>query len=178
MESIYGSIKSELQSFKNSYILAPELWEKFHTEGLDNLDFSKWKRVKMMDENGDLSDETNKIPSSYGGIYLYSIMPNVIPECGCYIMYIGMASKTKSENLRHRVRSYKSQFGEKFTRRRIHNLFLRWGKYVHVHYLPVASNKENIEELEERLIACFVPPYNSDIRDANVKRAVKAFGEF
>ena len=178
MESIYGSIESELQSFKNSYILAPELWEKFHTEGIDNLDFSKWKRVKMMDENGDLSDETNKIPSTHGGIYLYSIMPNVVPECGCYIMYIGMASKTKSENLRYRVRSYKNQFGEEFTRHRIHNLFVRWGKYVYVHYLPVASSKEIIVELENRLIACLVPPYNPDIRDANVKRAVKAFSEF
>ena len=178
MESIYGSIESELQSFKISYILAPELWGKFHTEGIDDLDFSKWKRAKMMDEKGFLSDETNEIPSELGGIYLYSIMPNVIPGCGCYIMYIGMASKTPSENLRYRVRSYKKQFGDEYTRDRIHNLFVRWGKYVYVHYLPVASNKEIIEELEERLIACFVPPCNSDIRDANVKRAVKAFGEF
>jgi len=178
LESIYGSIESELQSFKISYILAPELWGKFHTEGLDNLNFSKWKRVKMMDENGDLSDETNKIPTTHGGIYLYSIMPNVIPECGCYIMYIGMASKTTSANLRQRVRSYKKQFGDEYTRARIHNLFVRWGKYVYVHYLPVASNNESIEELEDRLIACFVPPCNPDIRDANVKRAVKAFSEF
>jgi len=62
LESIYGSIESELQALKKTYILAPELWQKFHAEDLGNIDFSKWLRVKMLDENGELSDETNKIP--------------------------------------------------------------------------------------------------------------------
>ena len=176
MESIYGSIESELQSFGKSFILAPELWRKFHIDGIDNIDFSKWKRVKMMDDNGKLSGYTNEIPSQYGGIYLYSIMPEIIPGCGCYIMYIGMASKTQNENLRVRVRSYKSQFGENYTRDRVHNLFDKWGEYVYVYYLPVEASTEAIEDLETRLIACFLPPCNSDIRDAVVKRKVKAFG--
>jgi hypothetical protein len=178
LESIYGSIQSELPSFKQPYILAPELWQKFHIDGLTGFDFSKWKRVRMMEEDGSLSDETKEIPSIYGGIYIYCILPGIIPECGVYVMYIGKASKTISENLRSRVRSYKAQFGEAYTRDRVHNLFARWGKYVYAYYLPVKSDSETIEELETRLIACFVPPCNADIRDPVVKRAVKAFGSF
>ena len=178
MESIYEPIETELKAFTQPHLLAPELWRKFHLDGLDNVDFSKWERVKMMDENGDLSDETKKITAKYGGIYLYSIEPDVIPECGCYIMYIGKATKTQNWSLRTRVRSYKNQFGKDYSRPRIHNLFKRWGKYVYVHYLPVQDSNEVIEELETRLIACIVPPCNPEIRDAAVKREVKAFSTF
>jgi hypothetical protein len=93
-------------------------------------------------------------------------------------MYIGMASKTQNENLRVRVRSYKQQFGDNYSRDRIHDLFVKWGKFVQVHYLPLQHKKELIVELEPRLIACFVPPLNPDIRDASVKRRVKAFSTF
>ena len=178
MESIYTPIESELQNYMRRFYLVPELWNKFNLSELRNVDFSKWKVAKMLNDDGSLSPETNKIPTKYGGIYVYTISPPVIPDCGTYIMYIGMASKTDSENLRRRVRSYKSQFGENYTRDRIHNLFSRWGKYVYVHYLPVDANNETIELLEDRLIGCFIPPCNSDIRDAEVKRKVKAFSEF
>ena len=109
---------------------------------------------------------------------MYCIVPSPIPGCGEYIAYIGMASKTRSENLRSRVRSYKYELGQGYKRDRIHNLFVRWGQYIYVYYLPVDANNEIIEELETRLIGCFIPPCNADIRDAVVKKKVKAFAEF
>ena len=105
-------------------------------------------------------------------------MPSVIPECGCYIMYIGMASKTKKHNLRARIRAYKKQFSNEYDRDRLHNLFVRWGRFVYVYYLPLKSSTEVIQEVETRLIACFVPPCNSDIRDPVVKRGIKAFASY
>jgi hypothetical protein len=60
LESIYGPIESELKSYTQTFLLAPELWQKFHFDGVDNVDFTKWKRVKMMDEDGNLSEETKK----------------------------------------------------------------------------------------------------------------------
>jgi len=178
MSSIYEPIHSEFSSHLRRFYLVPELWEKFNTSDLSAVDFSKWKMAKMMNEDGELSDETKKIPTASGGIYIYTIVPGVVPQCGGYIMYVGMASKTPSENLRRRVRSYKSQFGDAYTRDRIHNLFVNWGKYVYVYYLPVVADEDTILELETRLIGCFIPPCNPDIRDAAVKKRVKAFSDF
>ena len=178
MASIYEPIESDVSGFKKCFYLVPELWDKFNCNGLDNIDFSKWKRIKVMDESGEFSEELKRIPTAYGGIYVYCIVPNVIPNCGCFISYIGMASKTPTENLRRRVRSYKYELGAGYKRDRIHNLFVRWGQYIYVYYLPVNASNEIIEELETRLIGCHVPPCNPEIRDAAVKRKIKAFSEF
>ncbi len=179
MSSIYDPIKSEIASFKRQFYLVPELWEKFKFDDLNSVDFSQWKRIKLMDDSGHfLESEIKKIPTKYGGIYIYYIKSGVVSEIDGYVMYVGMASKTTNENLRRRVASYKSELGEGYTRDRIHNLFNRWGKYVYVHYLPIDASKEIIEELETRLIGCLIPPCNADIQDAVVKRKVKAFAEF
>ena len=178
MYIIYEPIHSEFASYLRRFYLIPELWEKFDITDLGAVDFSSWKIVKMMNEDGGLSKDIKKIPTAYGGIYIYAIHPDVVPQCGGYVMYVGMASKTTSENLRSRVRSYQTQFGDAYTRDRLHNLFLKWGKYVYVYYLPVVADKEIISELETRLIGCLIPPCNADIRDVAVKKRVKAFAEF
>ena len=90
-------------------------------------------------------------------------------------MYVGMASKTASQNLNYRVKAYQKQIGPSFDRERLHRLFNKWGKYVHVYYLPISANRDVILELETRLIASLLPPCNSDIRAKAVKQAVNAF---
>ena len=115
MGTLYDPVESDLASYQMTFILSPELWEKFNLEGI-NVDYSKWARVKMMDADKELSDETNRIPNDCGGIYVYVIVSPIIPNGGNYLMYIGKATKTESENLRARVRTYKKQFGEKYNR--------------------------------------------------------------
>ena len=179
MASIYEPILSDITAFQNRIYLIPELWEKFKFDDLSNVDFSKWKKIKLMDGGGNfLDDELKKIPTAYGGIYIYCIQSNIVNNFDSYVMYVGMASKTTTQNLRRRVSSYKSEIGSCYTRDRIHNLFVRWGKYVYVYYLPVDSDNETIEQLETRLIGCLIPPCNAEIQDASVKRKVKAFAEF
>lgn len=179
MSSIYEPIISDITAFQRRFYLIPELWEKFKYDDLGNVDFSKWKRIKLMDDTGNFSEEEiKKIPTKYGGIYIYCIKSNVVNEADSYIMYVGMASKTANENLRRRVASYKSELGVGYSRDRIHNLFAKWGKYIYVHYLPVDAERDIIEELETRLIGCLIPPCNADIQDASVKKKVKAFAEF
>lgn len=176
MASIYDPVECDLEAFQNRYIMAPELWGKFNLEGIENIDFTKWKSMKLMNEAGDaFSEQTNQIPAECGGIYVYTINSGIIPSCGSYIMYIGMASKTTSENLRYRVRSYHKELDGAFTRDRLHRLFLKWGKYVYVHYLPIDQDKNAIFELETRLIAAIIPPCNADIQAKSVKHAVRAF---
>lgn len=178
MESIYPPVNGEPQVYLRHFIIMPELWERFKCDDIPEADFNNWREVKMLDEHGKLSLDLENIPNEYGGIYIYSIVPNVVKGCGSYIMYVGMASKTPHENLRSRVKSYKYQMDDDYTRDRIHELFSKWGNYVVVYYLPMDADEETIQLLEDRLIACFLPPCNADIRDVVVKRKVKAFGSF
>lgn len=176
MTSIYDPVECDLEAFRNTYTMAPELWGKFNLDGLDKIDFTKWNSVKLMNETGNIfSEQIDKIPTEFGGIYIYTINPGIIPSCGSYIMYIGMASKSAHENLRNRVKSYQKEVGVNYTRERLHRLFAKWGPYVHVHYLPIDEDKETIQELETRLIATMIPPCNADIQAKFVKRAVRAF---
>jgi hypothetical protein len=174
MGTLYDPVESDLASYQMTFILSPELWEKFNLEGI-NVDYSKWARVKMMDADKELSDETNRIPNDCGGIYVYVIVSPIIPNGGNYLMYIGKATKTESENLRARVRTYKKQFGEKYNRPKLHNMFTKWGEYVYVYYLPMKSSAADIKEIEDRLIAAYGrPPCNKEILIRSVKDAVDA----
>lgn len=177
MASIYNEpINCDLECFQNIYTMAPELWQQFSVDGLENVDFTQWKSIKLMNADGTaFSEMINQIPTDSGGIYVYSIEPRIIPGCGSYIMYIGMASKSSCENLRYRVRSYQKHINDPYSRERIHRLFVKWGKYVYVHFLPIHAAKETIFDLETRLIGALVPPCNPDIRAKAVKHAVRAF---
>lgn len=174
MGTLYDPVESDLGSFQPKFILSPELWEKFNLDGI-NVDYSKWSRAKMIGEDGDISSETNSIPREYGGIYVFTIVPSVIPDCGNYLMYIGKATKTENENLRARVRAYKKQVGDNYSRPKLHSLFDKWGKYVYVYYLPMDSSANDITQLEDRLIAAYGrPPCNKEILIKSVKDAVDA----
>lgn len=172
---IYDPISVDLEAYQNRFVMSPELWKKFTISDLPGVDFSQWKTVKLI-ENGSFSDKLSEIPNDHGGIYVYCIEPNVIPNTGCYIMYVGKATKTEHENLRTRVRSYSRQLGENYNRDRLHRLFVKWGDYLYVHYLSVDATGDIITALEDRLIAAFGKPMcNSEIKVPSVKRAVRAF---
>lgn len=174
MGTLYDPVESDLMSYKVNFILSPELWDKFDLEGID-VDYSKWDRAKMIGDDGGISSETNRIPKDCGGIYVYTIVSSIIPNGGNYLMYIGKATKTETENLRARVRSYKKQFGDKYNRSKLHSLFTKWGDYVYVYYLPMSSTSKDITELEDRLIAAYGrPPCNKEILIKTVKDAVDA----
>ena len=176
MASIYDPVMCDLESFQNTYIMAPELWGRFDISDLSDVDFTLWETFKLMNNEGTgFSDNVNQLPTDTGGIYIYAIENGIVPGCGSYIMYVGMASKTQKENLRYRVKAYQDEIGDSFERERIHRLFSKWGKYVHVHYLPIRAKRDTIFEVETRLIGALTPPCNADIRAKSVKRAVRAF---
>lgn len=174
---IFEPIENDLEAFRNTFTMSPELWEKFNISDLPGVDFSKWNEIKLI-ENNAFSPNLSMIPNQYGGIYVYCIEPRIIPNTGCYVMYIGKATKTKNENLRVRVQSYSKQLGKNYNRDRLHRLFIKYGNYVYVHYLSVDASPEIITALEDRLIAAFGKPRcNSDIRIRSVKRAIRAFAD-
>ena len=49
MSSIYEPILSDITAFQKRFYLIPELWEKFKFDDLCNVDFSKWKKIKLME---------------------------------------------------------------------------------------------------------------------------------
>ena len=172
---IFEPIESDLESYINEYTMVPELWGKFKIDDLPTVDFSKWESIKLI-HGGSFSEDLSKIPTTHGGIYVYCIEPRVIPGCGCYVMYIGKATKTPNENLRQRVQSYSKFLTDSTTRPRLHRLFSKWGEYVYVHYLSVDANGDVITALEDRLIGAFAkPPCNAEVRAKSVKIAVRAF---
>lgn len=172
---LFDPVECDLEAYQNTYTLAPELWGKFKIDDLVNVDFSKWESIKLL-KNGAFSDELSKISSRYGGIYVYCIEPHIIPSCGCYVMYIGKATKTQSENLKVRVQSYHKFIDDSVSRPRLHRLFAKWGDYVYVHYLSIDANADIITALEDRLIGAFgKPPCNAEVRAKSVKLAVRAF---
>lgn len=176
MASIYDEVQCDLESYRNTYTMSPELWSKFDIQDLTEVDYSHWSALRLLNDAGSgFSEEVNQIPTDWGGIYVYAIEPGIIPGCGSYIMYIGMASKTPHENLRLRVKSYQKEIGPSFTRDRLHRMFQKWGPYVYVYYLPVNADRDTILELESRMIAVLVPPCNPEIRIKSVKHAVRAF---
>ena len=174
-KTLYDPVTFDLSPYNVEFILCPELWERFNLAGI-TVDYSKWDCVKMMDSPGKMSKEVDKIPDDCGGIYVYVVISPVIQNGGHYLMYIGKATKTaKGQSLQARVKSYKTQFGDKYNRTKLHKLFKYWGDYVFVFYLPMTSTDLDIKNLEDRLIAAYgKPPCNKEILIHSVKDAVDA----
>ena len=94
MNSIYDDVDFNLESFRQQFILAPELWRVFDISDLQDVDFDKWKTIKLLDDSGNrFSNAVDLVPQDVGGIYIYCIQPSVLPICGSYVMYVGLAAE-------------------------------------------------------------------------------------
>lgn len=150
------------------FILSPELWGCFDS-ALCTLINCTWEEVKFLDSNEDMHPSMDNLPTNKGGIYAFVAKPNIIPNTHMYIMYIGRALNTPSQNLRKRC-------GEYYTEKRpkIKRMIESWGQYLYIRYLPLDDNS-TIEALEKELINKILPPFNDSIPDVDIRDAVKAF---
>lgn len=138
------------------FILNPaNEWQDFPEE-LKGIVNRPWSEIKYFD--GDtLNPEINTIPNNCGGIYLFCIKPNVIPDVHLYLAYIGRAQKTPYQNLRKRVKEYATEDD----RPKICELKRHWGSYLYLRYLPMPNEDNNcIKRLEKELIKAILPPFN------------------
>jgi len=120
----------------------------------------KWHEVKFLDSSGDvLHDSMNSIPNDTGGIYVFVAKPNIIPDIHQYILYIGRAQCTKSQNLKKRCREYLNG-----NRPQIFEMVALWGEYLYIKYLPLSDN-DIIKKLEDELIRAIDPPCNTRYPD-------------
>lgn len=138
----------------------------------------KWHTFKYILNNGSINSRAiDKIDDTKGGIYVFSISPEIIPKRQRVLMYIGRALITTSENLKLRIRSYYYNFHgkENWERPKIQELFNNWETYMFCSYFEI-DNNSTIEAVEDELINKLLPPCNSKIPDKKISAAVRAAG--
>lgn len=154
-----------------TFILNPtNEWQDFPDE-LKRIVNRPWSEIKYF--LGDtLNPEINTVPNNCGGIYLFCIKPNVIPDVHLYLAYIGRAQNTQYQNLRKRVKEYATEV----TRPNICELKRHWGSYLYLRYLPLPTeNNDCINRLEKELIKTILPPFNDIYPEVYNQAANAAF---
>lgn len=167
-------IGNSIAESKIHFVLNTALWESFDASIKSTLhSISAWSEVKFLDENGNLNNSIMSLPNNAGGIYLFVAKPNLIPDSHYYLLYVGRAHSTATQNLRKRCREYIKELNEN-KRPKIHRMLSGWGEYLYIRYLPLNDNNE-IDRIEAELINKILPPFNDQIPDKEIRDAVKAF---
>lgn len=122
---------------------------------------SGWQCIKYLNEDGTgVNPEISQVPNDCGGIYVFLLNPNKIPQLHRYIMYIGRARRASSFSLRQRCAQYIND-----TRPKVADMMSCWGKELYLYYLPINDTDAFITQVERELIRVIIPPCNSDIPD-------------
>lgn len=158
---------------KIEFKLTSSLWEEFNINNFCNIE---WTEIKYLNiENNGVSEEITNIPNDKGGIYQFIIKPNNGLSNICeFLVYVGRAKCTDTQNLRKRCREYYNHYSNNVERPKIHKMFKYWGKHLYYRYYPMIDNEE-IVELEAELINSLLPPFNSEIPNKIIRDAVNAF---
>lgn len=131
-------------------------WETFNHSFDSVINSNNWGEIKFLnDEANGINDDIQKVPTDKGGIYLFVLQPNIVPQVHKYILYVGRVKSTANQNLRKRFREY-------VTDDRSDIMLMRetWGKDLYIRYLPLTDNTI-IDALEKELIRVIIPPCNS-----------------
>jgi excinuclease UvrABC nuclease subunit len=153
------------------FMLNTTLWDSFDSGVLGVISPShSWNEVKLLAPDGKRNPQLNTIPNDKGGIYLFLVKSNIIPESHLYLMYVGRAHISTTQNLRKRC----SQYPVEKKRPKIKRMIEQWGKYLYIKYLPLENNT-TIDNVESELINKILPPFNDEIPDQKISAAVKAF---
>lgn len=160
-----------LPESKLHFTLSTALWSSFDSDILSIVSTSAdWTEVKLLDADGSKNPQLSTIPNDKGGIYLFLAKSHILPESHIYLMYVGRAHISSSQNLRKRC----SQYPTETKRPKIKRMIQQWGQYLYIRYLPLDDNTK-IDKIEEELINKILPPFNDEIPDQEIKAAVRAF---
>jgi len=164
-------INRSISESKLHFTLNTTLWDSFDSEILRIVSPPhSWNEVKLLDVDGSENPELSAIPNNCGGIYMFLAKANILPESHLFLMYIGRARITQTQNLRKRCREYPNEN----TRPKIKRMIEQWGQYLYIKYLPLDDNTV-IDAVERELINKILPPCNDQIPDKTIRRAVAAF---
>lgn len=155
--------------------LPSHLWHKISKDVLDIVKKAEWKSFKFFD-GVQRSSEIKRINNKSGGIYLFYISPEVIPQNHRIVMYIGRARYTNNQNLRKRITEYYGYVAPNYDRPKITTMFQQWSEDVYCSYLELDCSNETIDLIEKELINKLLPYCNDAIPDKKIQKAVKAAG--
>jgi len=165
----YIDMCSKIKDKRIPFVLNPDdVWEKFDP-ALKPMITSGWQEVKFLDDSSEtLHNSMSTLPNDNGGIYVFVVKPNIIPNVHQYILYVGRARCNERQNLRKRCREYLND-----TRPKINLMREYWGKHLYIMYLPLSDN-HIIDKLENELIRAIFPPCNDKYPDKVVREALKS----
>jgi len=168
-------VEQDLQSMTWPFCLSTELWKKYN-EHTHSVDLHSLRKIKYFgNDESELSEQVSGLPEDIGGIYLYVIENSVIPIAGSYIMYVGRARKTNSENLKKRAKSHFYQYRRHEENERLERVFDKWNQHLYFLYLPVNESDDIIDLIEDELILALTPPCNKDYPSPKIRRKLSAF---
>lgn len=128
-------------------------------EDIKALVSSGWKCVKYLNEDSTaVHTDVYSIPNDCGGIYIFMLKPDIVPNKHRYIMYIGRAHRASNYSLRKRCVTYIND-----TRPKVARMMRRWGKELYLYYLPIHNTDAYIDKVEKELLRVIIPPMNSQI---------------
>jgi hypothetical protein len=163
----------KLGGYKLYFELIPLAWQGFNLNQYAN---NNWSKFKYLNDNcSDINTLINNVPNNIGGIYIFYVCGNVIPDIHNYIVYIGRAQHTVGQNLRKRCKEYWQKYTAKSeTRMKIELMMKLYRDVLHIMFLPLDDN-ENIIQLEAELVKAIRPPFNDDIPRIIFEAPVSAF---
>ena len=137
-------------------------WSTIDNE-VKNIISEGWSNIKFLnDEGSGINERISEVPDDMGGVYVFLIKPDIIPNIHRYVMYIGRARRKSEFSLRKRCKGYISD-----TRPLVAYMREIWGKQLYLYYLPLQDD-ELIEKVERELLRVVIPPCNTQIPDRYV----------
>lgn len=145
--------------FKLEFELDIEKWATMNDE-IKSFVSSGWSCIKYLNEDGTaINKDIRNLPNDCGGIYMFLLKPDKIPNMHRYIMYIGRARRCENHGLRQRC----SKYFKEDRRPLVVRMIRRWGKELYLYYLPIEDSDTFIEKVEKELLRVIIPPCNSQI---------------
>lgn len=146
--------------FKLEFELDIEKWATINDE-IKSFVSSGWSCIKYLNNEGTaINNDIRNLPNDCGGIYMFLLKPDKIPNMHRYIMYIGRAHRATNFSLRKRCVEYISD-----TRPKVARMMHRWGKELYLFYLPIDKTDDFIDKVERELLRVIIPPCNTQIPD-------------
>lgn len=149
-----------LSKYRGQFLLCPSFFKE--AQNLPDLD---WQSIQFNSDNVNLPDQQ--------GVYAFSISVchKNIPN-NSIILYVGKAGDLKSNNtIRRRYRDYVRELRVQ-TRPKIHRMLKLWNDHLTYHFAEV-KDELSTGEIEKQLTTIFVPPYNTNDFDAELRDLLK-----
>lgn len=164
-----------LRNKKFQIELPSHLWRTFDVNVLSILQTAQWKTFKYFSSYGTINSAINSVDNKKGGIYIFYVDPQIIPERQRILMYVGEAHITDNQNLRKRISEYKGYLPPDYRRPKIRTMLEQWWEDLYCSYIELDDNAL-IMQIESELINKLILPFNDKIPDKKIGFAAKAAG--